>query len=174
MFFYALLSIFLTELTHMKRSAFTLLEIIIVIIIIGVLTSLALPRMFSMVEGSRASEAISTIATIRSAMERCYLMNNGRFWSPTIDNCGNLNFLGIEDPSDAPGSSFRYRIYLMGDHDWYYVDARKKDDLDKRLAFGWNGTCEIINDGQTLWVGEFKKGIFWCASKEYEGFVPKN
>ena len=59
----------------MNRKGFTLLELIIVIVIVGVLASLALPRLFSVIEGSRATEALSTIASIRSAMERCYLMN---------------------------------------------------------------------------------------------------
>lgn len=54
--------------------AFTLLEIVIVIIIIGVLASLALPKLFGMVESSRSAEALASFATLRREIERCYLM----------------------------------------------------------------------------------------------------
>ena len=54
------------------KKGFTLLELIIVIVIVGVLASLALPKLFSVIVGARSTEAIATIATIRSAMERCY------------------------------------------------------------------------------------------------------
>lgn len=52
----------------------TLIELVIVIIIVGVLASLALPRFFLMIERSRAAEAITNIGVIRQAMERCYVM----------------------------------------------------------------------------------------------------
>ena len=56
-----------------KKSGFTLLEIIIVVIIVGVLASLALPKFFSTVEFSRAQEALAGIATIRGGLERYYV-----------------------------------------------------------------------------------------------------
>jgi len=90
-----------------NQSGFTLLEIIIVIIIVGVLASLALPRLFSTVEFSRSAEALSAIATIRSSMERCYLANNGSYV-----NCGNTNFtqLDIDSPASSPNAHFAYVI----------------------------------------------------------------
>ena len=54
-------------------SGFTLLELIIVLIIIAVLTSIALPRLFSIVEFSKSVEAIESIRVLRHAVERCYM-----------------------------------------------------------------------------------------------------
>ena len=48
-------------------------EIIIVVIIVGVLASLALPKFFSTVEFSRAQEALSSLATVRGGLERYYV-----------------------------------------------------------------------------------------------------
>lgn len=96
-----------------NKSGFTLLEIIIVIIIIGVLASLALPRLFRTVEFSRSAEALSAFASIRGAMERCYLMNNASY-APAGGvgvNCGNpFTNLDMENPATAPNSHFTYTV----------------------------------------------------------------
>ncbi len=62
-----------------NKSGFTLLEIIIVVIIVGVLASLALPRFFSTVEFSRAQEALAAIATVRGGMERYYVSKGNTY-----------------------------------------------------------------------------------------------
>ncbi len=69
-----------------NKSGFTLLEIIIVVIIVGVLASLALPRFFSTVEFSRAQEALSGIATVRGGLERYYVSKGNTYASATTSN----------------------------------------------------------------------------------------
>ena len=90
-----------------NKSGFTLLEIIIVIIIVGVLASLALPRFFSMVEFSKSTEALAALSTIRQSIERCYLMN-----PMSYVGCGEGGFdeIDIDDPADSPNAHFTYAI----------------------------------------------------------------
>ena len=88
-----------------NKSGFTLLEIIIVIIIVGVLASLALPRFFATVEYSRSTEALAAISAVRQALERCYLQRNGDYTS-----CTAFNVLDIEDPANSPNNHFGYTI----------------------------------------------------------------
>ena len=102
-----------------NNSGFTLLEIIIVIIIVGVLASLALPRLFSTIEFSRSTEAFAAMTTIRSSMERCRLMNNNSF-----ADCGDFANLDIEQPGDVPNAHFTYTYSGMG-ADAYVVTATR-------------------------------------------------
>lgn len=83
---------------------FTLIEIIVVIILTGILASMALPRMFSMVEFSRSNEALQSFSAMRSAMERCYFMKNGTFSGCVI------SALDIDDPGTSANAHFSYTI----------------------------------------------------------------
>ncbi len=85
-----------------NKSGFTLLEIIIVIIIVGVLASLALPRFFATVEFSKSTEALNAMAALRGSMERCYLASSGTYVGCAITN------LDVEDPGLSPGARFTY------------------------------------------------------------------
>ena len=69
-----------------NKSGFTLIEIMIVVIIIGVLASLALPKFFSTVEYSRSQEALSGIATVRGGLERYYVSKGNSYTGATTSN----------------------------------------------------------------------------------------
>ena len=89
---------------QLKKTGFTLLEIIIVIIIVGVLASLALPRFFKLVEYSRSAEALVSLSAVRQSMERCYLQRN------TYVGCTPFTSLDLEDPANSPNSHFTYNV----------------------------------------------------------------
>lgn len=96
-----------------KKSGFTLLEIIIVIIIIGVLASLALPRFFKTVEYSRATEALSHLSSIRQSMQRCFLISNS--FTPCVTAVpAPFAGLDVEDPSStAAGGATAHFDYAL-------------------------------------------------------------
>ena len=59
-----------------RKSGFTLIELLVVVLIVGILASIAIPQYFKAVEKSRIAEAMSVMATIKSAQER-YLAGTG-------------------------------------------------------------------------------------------------
>jgi type IV pilus assembly protein PilE len=55
-----------------KTKGFTLVELLIVLIIVGILTSIAYPSYRSWVLRSHRSDALSTLTTNQTIIERCY------------------------------------------------------------------------------------------------------
>jgi type IV pilus assembly protein PilA len=53
-----------------RRTGFSLVELSVVVIIIGVLAAFGIPRMLKSVERSKAAEAFKVLASVRAAQER--------------------------------------------------------------------------------------------------------
>lgn len=92
-----------------NKSGFTLLEILVVIIIVGVLASVAMPQLFRNVERSRATEALESLGASKRAIEACAMQFN-----QVYTNCGTYALIGMTDPSyngtTNAGAHFGYAI----------------------------------------------------------------
>ncbi len=60
----------------MDKKGFTLLELLIVIIILGVLASIAIPRYFGAIAKARESEARGTLSQLRQVEQAYFTVNN--------------------------------------------------------------------------------------------------
>lgn len=61
-----------------KRGGFSLVELTIVVVVLGVLATFAVPRFMRSVERSKAGEATNYLASVRIAQEQ-YMARNGRY-----------------------------------------------------------------------------------------------
>ena len=120
-----------------KESGFTLLEVIIVIIIIGVMAALALPRFFSTVEYTKAAEAMNAVSMVRQSIERCYMMRS------TFTNCNVFTTLDVEDPGTVPNSHF---TYVIGAGAAAYTITATRNTRDG----GTGGTIILTFNGTTV------------------------
>lgn len=136
-----------------RRAGYTLIEIMVVVAIIGLLASIAVPAFIGQMMRSRTTEAISTIGAIREAQD-AYYATFSRFCGPLAWNPATYAAAGSQstfDPS-APGwvqlgadpegpVRFRYQVLagqagtrpagipgFSGADPWYVVQAEA--DLD--------------------------------------------
>ena len=74
---------------------FTLVELVIVIIIIGILASILLPQLTTTKEGAKAAEAFRTIGMISKAVGRCCTLKD---CSSDFSQCDSAAELDLEIP----------------------------------------------------------------------------
>jgi prepilin-type N-terminal cleavage/methylation domain-containing protein len=89
----------------MRTKGFTLIEIIIVIVILGVLATIAFPRLSAQLDVGRSSEALSLLGTMKNAVLNCY--DN----TTSMSACNSLSEIGISIPSN---SRFTYTLSSTG------------------------------------------------------------
>ncbi len=74
----------------MNKKAFTLLELLVVVLIIGILAAIALPQYKKAVEKAKMAEAVTIVKTIAQAQQRFYMINS------RYADCTELDALDID------------------------------------------------------------------------------
>jgi prepilin-type N-terminal cleavage/methylation domain-containing protein len=129
-----------------KKTGFSLVELTIVVVILGILATFAVPRFMTSVEKTKASEAFSYLAQIESAQGR-YNAEHGRYASNTNQLDIDLDrpeFFSVSGPYSSNwetkwemrltrnGASSGYGRYTVTfDQDGY---NKSKSTIDRDLA----------------------------------------
>ncbi len=124
------------------RRAFSLVELVIVVVIIGIIASVAVPRLTSATVRAREQQAISVAASLQRALDLCLyehdpLMNNG---NPDVKE-PRL----IEKLNKAPGTA-----NLLLDATTY--DGKDPGDIGPYLRN--IPPNPLISDNATAWVAD--------------------
>ena len=99
-----------------KRSGFTLIEIIIVVVILGILAAIALPKLTENIDKAKAAEVFNIGSDFAKALDRCLTDETGGGRSPTtgdLGNCNSFTEVHMSDPT-AVSSQFTYAISDSG------------------------------------------------------------
>jgi prepilin-type N-terminal cleavage/methylation domain-containing protein len=90
-----------------ERRGFTLIEMMIVVLIVGILATVSIPRYIITVERGRSAEARQALGTIREA-ETAFYLENDQFTATIGD-------LGLPYPAACSASyHYRYAIAVSG------------------------------------------------------------
>jgi prepilin-type N-terminal cleavage/methylation domain-containing protein len=103
-----------------KINGFTFMELLVVVIVVGILVSAAIPILNKNIEKSRTSEAATTLNLIRMA-ERDYFLDNKTYTT-------NFDSLNIDNPNNT-ASANRYFDYTItsADANGFSASATRKD-----------------------------------------------
>lgn len=130
-----------------KRYGFTLLELLVVIIIVGVLASVAMPALFRVVKRSHSAEARHTLGIIKRAIDACSAQDNGNPLVCAPNSVVVWDNIGIPDPSSTvnPGSYFDYTVFCGGVTGNYSCSIVARDVLDNANSISLNYTQASIS-----------------------------
>ena len=129
-----------------ERKGFTLLELIIVIVIIGILASLAMPRFIRTAERSRAAEALAQVGAVRGSMQRYYASDQS-YTGATFAR------LDVDDPNDATLYPLRLFSYVLTVTDATHFTVTATRNATK--SGDGSSTITIDQDGGITGTGVF-------------------
>ncbi|MDD4957286.1 MAG: type IV pilin protein [Candidatus Omnitrophica bacterium] len=123
----------MNRITVLGRKGFTMLELLMVVIIIGILATLAVPQYMSFVEKARAAEAVGTIGAIRTA-ENLNKLEAGTYTS-------NVNELSLDFPTQGNTTYWTYSVSSATDTGFVVTATRTA----KKAATNVIGQTIILN-----------------------------
>lgn len=88
---------------HQKNTGFTLIEMMIVVVILGVIAAIAYPAYTDMVRRGNRSDAKSALADASQQMQRCYTANN------SYQNC-------LESTFESEGGHYTINVASVDDN----------------------------------------------------------
>ncbi|MBL7198474.1 MAG: prepilin-type N-terminal cleavage/methylation domain-containing protein [Candidatus Omnitrophica bacterium] len=135
-----------------NKKGFTLLELIIVIVVIGILASIALPRYMRVAERARATEAKSMLSAIRNAQARYHLQH--LTYGTRIGN------LDIEIGNMTGGDIIAYGKYFS------YETFPSSGMLGKIALAVRNDFQRGELDAYAIWINQ--DGDFYIDPEDYE------
>ena len=84
------------------RKGFTLVEVLIVVIIIGILASIAVPQYMTSIEKARSGEAAVNIGSVRTSVDR--------YWYQNASITSNFAYLDVDNPNDITNKLYTYTL----------------------------------------------------------------
>ena len=168
----------------MNKNAFTMVELIFVIVIIGILAGIAVPKLSGVTDGAKKSAEIATISAVATALDSAngeWSINEGDFtWGIGNNPSSELNPNGYPSDLSRDGKVFgklikdsgKFKKQTSGDESKISIFTGSASDLDNGVKYDTNAPNQDIPnkpDKNDFWV--YVHGIGTDANCTIDGKV---
>jgi len=129
-----------------KQKAFTLIELMITVVIIGILAAVAIPTYKSYIVKTRRADAMGAILSASAAMERYKSRNNFVYTGATFGTSTPATDV-FTDRIPATGNDVYYLLSLTSTANTYTIRATPKAGSTQ----AGDGFLSITNTGVKVW-----------------------
>lgn len=137
-----------------RRSAFTLIEVLIVVVIMAVLAATIIPQFSSSSEDAKKSALAYNLHTLRAQIQLYRSQHDGQYPTIANDANGNPSLPQLYQSTDSTGAIGTGASYPLGP---YLVGAIPKNPFDDsnyvETTATWPPTAETANGGWLYHVG---------------------
>lgn len=146
-----------------RRSGFTLVEILIVVIILGILAAIVIPQFTNASEDARKSSLTSQLQTIRSQVELFKLQHRDRYPTTDLSVDSAWDWSKLTSKTDEDGNP--------GGNLGPYLQAEPRNNLNGLSAMAMVDTdADAVNPPNTAgWVFSRETGKIWATNKDRNG-----
>lgn len=134
------------------RKAFTLVEILIVVVILGILAAIVIPQFTSASEEAQSSSAASQLSTVRNQIELFRVRNNG-----TAPALADLFTGDAADPLTEPATGWTSIVNA----DYLRVAPVNPRTGTSTLAAGTAAPTAAVAAGDDGWIYDEATGRIW-------------
>jgi type IV pilus assembly protein PilA len=133
------------------QKGFSLVELLVVIIIIGIIAAIAIPNLLSTLGAANEKAAVGTLRTIHSA-QTTYLSREGEYGE--IDDLNGAGLLDGLDSTNNVKSGYSFSITVGGGQ---YCAIAEPENQDEK-AFGINTSGTLYDEPTGCASGELSGG----------------
>jgi len=123
-----------------QKSGFTLAELLVVTVIVGILGILSIPKFYAQIEKAKISQALGVLSAIQKN-EKIYRAEHGYYKALyEIASTADWGGIGMMDPSpfllSSPDGEFKYEFRFLMDSYGYFAFATRTTKNDYK---GYSG-----------------------------------